>query len=209
MKLIAFGHRARSGKDTCAEYLRVRHGAVQERFANPLKRSVQAICGWDERHTDGALKFDVDPFWGFTPRWMMQRLGTEVGRSIDPQLWIRSMQKRLQSEIGLVVISDMRFPNEGDAVKAMGGITVKLVRPSLGPLVMPTFWNRMKDEWGAFLWNRKRTIDHPSETSMEKYPYDYTIMNDGSLEGLYEKVEIVLRLSEGLSQGPSRGVLVA
>lgn len=49
--------RARSGKDTAAKFL-IEAGIVSRSyaFAEPIKKCVNALFGWDERHADGELK---------------------------------------------------------------------------------------------------------------------------------------------------------
>jgi hypothetical protein len=87
-----------------------------------------------------------------SPRIVLQLLGTEFGRGIDPQVWIRravddalmihsgevsytSTKGRFPNETadlgpGLVVISDVRFLNEVREIRKAGGIVVRLNRPS-------------------------------------------------------------------------------
>jgi hypothetical protein len=73
------------------------------------------------------------------------------------------------------IITDMRFPNEMQAIKANGGITIKVVRPH----------------------DKEIPLDlHPSETALDDVEFDYEIVNDGTLEDLIEKVEgIILHIN--------------
>jgi hypothetical protein len=75
------------------------------------------------------------------------------------------------------VITDMRFPNELEAVVEKGGLTIRVTRD-----------------------NGTRAIDidpHPSETSLDNSTFDYEIVNDGTIKELAEKVQIIL-IKEGL-----------
>ena len=65
-------------------------------------------------------------------------------------------------------ITDMRFPNEMDAVKEREGITIRVVRPGT--------------ESGT----------HPSETALDEATFDYEIINDGEIVDLIEKVKEIL-----------------
>jgi hypothetical protein len=70
----------------------------------------------------GRDKEVVDPLIGVSPREAMQKLGTEWGRSLNPDLWVNLM--RAQIETGKhrkVVIDDVRFLNETLCVQALGG----------------------------------------------------------------------------------------
>lgn len=70
------------------------------------------------------------------------------------------------------IITDMRFPNELEAVKQRNGIIIKVVRPT------------EKNKTTARL--------HPSETSLDNVKFDYEIINDGEVVDLIEKVKTIL-----------------
>ena len=66
---------------------------------------------------------------GATPRHAMQTLGTEWGRQLlHPDLWIILWRSRARST-PLVVVDDVRFPNEVAAVRAEGGTIWRINRP--------------------------------------------------------------------------------
>jgi hypothetical protein len=100
-------------------------------FAGPLKAMLQAM-GLNPDETDGALKeAPCALLGGKTPRHAMQTLGTEWGRMlIDPDLWVRSWAARLPED-GDVVADDVRFRNEAEAIRDLGGRVIMIVRPGL------------------------------------------------------------------------------
>lgn len=81
-----------------------------------------------------------DHIWGrkvLTARHVLQTLGTEFGRSIDPDIWVNIALKRSEDILrdtlnkqNLVVISDGRFRNEALAVKRLGGTVIRLLNPA-------------------------------------------------------------------------------
>jgi hypothetical protein len=81
-------------------------------------------------------------------------------------------------------ITDMRFPNEMDAVKVRGGITIRV--------------NRIKfvtSEVEKVTWIPLPGIDiveHPSETALDNHNFDYVIDNNGSISDLITKVRTIL-----------------
>ncbi len=78
------------------------------------------------------------------------------------------------------VITDLRFPNELEAVKKRKGISIKIVRPQV-----------ILDGIGY------NSSDHPSETALDHITdWNYEIINDGSIEDLVEKVRIILKLED-------------
>lgn len=125
-RLIALTGAAGSGKSTAASYLVEHHGYVRVRFAQPLK-DMMAALGLDERHIEGDLKqTPMEELSGQTPRYAMQTLGTEWGRNcMGDDFWVNLWrQDALRHE--RVVVDDCRFPNEAEAIHALGGKIIKI-----------------------------------------------------------------------------------
>jgi dephospho-CoA kinase len=89
----------------------------------------------------------------------------------DQQMKIKSNPEPYIGNYPNWIITDLRFPNEMQAVKANGGITIRVVRPS----------------------DKEISLDlHPSETALDDAEFDYEIVNDGTIEDLKDKVEGVI-----------------
>lgn len=138
-RLIGFCGPAGCGKSTAAAAL-ARHGWTRVKFAAPLKdmlRAYYTACGLVdpnevEARIEGDLKEIPDPLLaGRTPRHAMQSLGTEWGRcSIATSLWTDAFAHRARPllDAGVdVVCDDVRFPNEADAIRALGGTIVRVL----------------------------------------------------------------------------------
>jgi hypothetical protein len=134
-----------------------------------------------------------------TYREFLQKLGTEAMRDgLHTNVWCnalfsdyhptpnKSMEESFKeqfvtgrSEIHYKlpnwIITDMRFPNEMEAVKSRDGITIRVTRPV-----------------HALSQENHCGLLHPSETSLDDVTFDYEIINDGSLEDLVEKVREIL-----------------
>ncbi|MGV6876769.1 deoxynucleotide monophosphate kinase family protein [Pseudochelatococcus sp. B33] len=153
---------AGSGKTTAAHRLIDVHGFTRHPMAGPLKAMLHSL-GLDETHTDGPLKeVPCELLGGRTPRYAMQTLGTEWGRNtICPRLWIERWHATLPK--GNVVVDDVRFGDEAAAVRAYGGIVVRIERPGL--------------EAGA----------HVSERM--DFDADHVIANGGPLAQLYHEID--------------------
>jgi len=162
-----------SGKSTAAEYL-MEQGVERVKFADGLKKMLYAL-GLTEEEIEGPLKEKpCELLGGKTPRHAMQTLGTEWGRELICQdLWVNAWKKEVsiwQDDMDIdVVVDDMRFPNEVLAVKSIKGVLVKLVRG-----------DRPNDQ-------------HASEAFIDTFVPDYTIVNNGSLEDLYDALEDLMR----------------
>lgn len=131
--LIGLIGRKGAGKDTAADVL-LREGYANVKFAGPLKamlRSLLAYQGVDEetieRMIEGDLKEAETPYLGGrSPRYAMQRLGTEWGRvQIADDFWVNIAIAKASD--GPSVITDTRFPNEADAIEAAGGVVFGIV----------------------------------------------------------------------------------
>lgn len=62
-----------------------------------------------------------------SPRLLLQTLGTEWGRSIDPDIWAKATLREAQ-KYEKVVISDVRFLNEVDLINEANGKVAKITR---------------------------------------------------------------------------------
>lgn len=139
MKIIGISGVARSGKDTLAKMLISEAGeAVHMSFAAPIREFVARLLGLPLKDLlDGPVKEQPIPeLGGKSPRQLMQTLGTEWGREmIDPDLWIKVARWRLgdlKKDLfppKIVVFSDVRFDNEAEMIRSMGGTIVVLRRP--------------------------------------------------------------------------------
>lgn len=189
-----------SGKDTIADYLCNIYGFKRDSFAGTLKDAVAAVFGWDRELLEGrtresrAWRETVDPWWStrlgmpnLTPRLVLQRWGTEVARKAwHDDTWIASLEYKLSRAQDDIVITDVRFPNEIRAVKAAGGVVIRVVRgpePPWYDLALETnsgTFNHMAQAWPEV---------HPSEWAWIGTHFDAVINNDADgLDPLFAQV---------------------
>lgn len=147
-----------------------------------------------------------------TPRKLLQLLGTEAGREIiHPNIWVNALfadypnkdtyildnpdlalfgskVKSVELEIKKPnwIITDVRFPNEAQAIKDRGGIVIRVNRLTEEQKIasLKARANRPNNAIKLALKN-----EHPSETALDDYEFDITIDNNGSIEELIEKVK--------------------
>jgi hypothetical protein len=112
----------------------------------------------------------VEPFKDITflemmsVREFLQKLGTEAMRNgLHTNTWVNATFATYNNT-SRWLITDVRFPNEAEAVKQKGGLLVRI--------------NRNSD-----------TGDHPSETSLDNYDFEITIDNTGTLQELITKTK--------------------
>ena len=202
VRIIGVCGRKRHGKDTVGGFLRDEANFTQLAFADPIKRIAMDLYGFSYAQCFGttADKETVDPRYGFSPRHAMQQIGTEMFRRLYEPTWvdyakttidralagqnplIHSHQAKAFLPTSLVardpsrwVLTDVRYPNEAEAIRRWGGTVWKVVRPSILEGLDDT---------------------HTSETSVDLIEPDHLIVNDGTLEDLRAKVLEVLALPE-------------
>jgi len=194
MNIIGLCGLAGSGKDTAADFLVEDHGFVKVALADPIKRACAEWFGWNEDDLWGpSYRRNVaDPMrvGGRSPRYVLQRLGTEFGRHCYEDVWVNyalriarevlDMHQHYVPSVGLagrasfyegVVIPDVRFLNEVEAIRNAGGVVWKIARPGAGLQ-------------GA-------AAQHVSETEQTSIPtqvFARIVINDGTLDELREKV---------------------
>ena len=181
----SFGHvaltgRAQSGKDTAATALELA-GWKRAAFADPLKAMALSIDPIVEVHTHAGTSFlhltkvvravgwDEAKRHGDVRRFL-QRLGTNGVRDhLGRDVWVDATMARVEVP---TVFTDVRFPNEADAVRARGGIVVRIVRREIADVP-----------------------GHVSESAMDGYAVDATITNDGTVDGLHLAVRRLVATS--------------
>lgn len=135
-----------------------------------------------------------------TVRDLLQQIGTDAMRNvIHPNIWLNALFadygikdlnyfKAYPDNYDLPnwIITDVRFPNEAQAIKDRGGIIIRVNRHTSVPEKTKVHMELKEDITGIL------TVNHSSETELNNYSFDYTIENNGSIEELINKVKIIL-----------------
>jgi hypothetical protein len=176
LPLLGLIGKKRSGKDTFAAPLLAEFGFHRVAFADPLREAALRLDPWvGPASTPGDLRLAYRRLSGVVAelgwerakdhvpgvRETLQRLGTDVVRELDPDLWVRAALAQIDERPWGVVVTDVRFPNEADAIRDRGGILVRITRP--GP-VDPD--------------------EHKTERALDDYAEDLHVVNDDTIEVL-------------------------
>lgn len=176
---IAFIGKQRAGKSTCSDYLITKYNGKRYSFASRLYKMQNKLYEMAELPCPLGTK----------NRGLLQYLGTDFVRAINPDQWVNILKKQLEQDIALdnikqenylfhdykscnMYIDDARFPNECKMLKELGFKIVKIIRPE-------------EDRITAGATN----LEHISETVLDDYMPDAMIINNCSLEKLFERVE--------------------
>lgn len=173
---------ARSGKDTVADFLVERYGFKRVAFADALKamaleinptidcvtvndtlRDHVEVLGWEgAKRTHGVRVF-------------LQDLGMACRNTFGAECWVNIVEKQIYA--GLmgehVVITDVRFPNEAEMIKAYAA-------------------TGNAELWRVHRPGNKPVNGHQSETAVDHVAATRDIYNDGTIADLHETIEFEL-----------------
>ena len=172
-KLVGLGCRAQVGKDTAAAAL----GFPRLAFADSVRALAQRIdpyvndfglrlsdaverLGWE------GAKVEIDEV-----RRLLQELGGGARDLISTRVWVDPVISYAQDQMldgESVDISDVRFPNEANAIRSAGGILIRIDRPDVPRL------------------------DHPPENALDDFDFDHVIDNSGTVEELCDAVRAIV-----------------
>ena len=136
----------------------MRNGLHDNTWVNALMREYEPVYkgkahdlkDWSELYTHEACKSCGEKYNGYKRQYLCKECIENDDVQIYPN-WI---------------ITDVRFPNEFDAIKAKGGLMVRVNRPGYDTSM----------------------VAHPSETALDGHDFDVVIENNGDLDDLKQKV---------------------
>ena len=122
-------------------YENLRKGWLRNLTGSNDPRNAELLYNWFENCKKKAIKD------GLSVRFALQQLGTEFGRAVSPEVWVRSVGSTCfdllegnvdyhrtlgkfsspGKRIGFVVITDGRFQNEALVLRGSGGAVIKIV----------------------------------------------------------------------------------
>ncbi len=132
MKNIAFVGFKQVGKSTAAKYLADTYGYQRHNFKDALVAEIKQNFPNLLQNLSDLYSFTIDELFEIKPpamRSLLQNYGTEVRRRDHEHYWVDMWTATLPE--GAVVVDDVRFLNEADAVLQSDGIIVRLVRPDV------------------------------------------------------------------------------
>lgn len=180
--IVGIGHVARAGKDTAANALMRDLNFIRIGFADQLKELAMvadplitsAVRTINTNIGHGHLAWTVQGLGGWEAakdtypevRKFLQRLGDGGRKVFGENFWVDQALNAAHAHDGHVVIPDVRYENEADAIRAAGGVVIKIDRPGYV------------------------AQGHVSETALAGWDgWDEVFMNSGSVQDL--QVDVV------------------
>lgn len=176
MKIICISGTACAGKDFTANALndlfeKDNHRVLITHYADLLKYICKTFFDWNG-------KKDVEG------RSLLQFIGTDTIRNINPDYWIEFIVGILDmfpNEFDYVLIPDCRFPNEINIMKEKYDcIALRVNRPN--------FDNGLTDD----------QKNHISETALDDFKFDYVLNNSGDESYINEITKFIDFINEGV-----------
>jgi hypothetical protein len=189
LALIKDGFKRVSFADPLKELARMAFGLNSELFINPEFKDVPLIkdnttpitekniellieclnnlVGVNPKLVNDITAACVDKGSFSTPRELLQWLGTDLCREVvDKNIWLNIAKKEIAKHSN-VVVTDVRFKNEADLIRELGGSTIQIFR-------MGESYNTPKDS-------------HSSENDLTDHYADVTLTNSCCITQLHRK----------------------
>lgn len=179
--LVGIKGKMGAGKSKSAEILKDNFKFSEYAMAEPIKKFAE-ILGFTKKELYGTQedKLRINKFWGISARQFLQKFGTDVCRkhlpTIIPEMsniWVQAFELYCQKNKNKnIIVSDVRFQDEANAIKKNGGIIIEIQRP------------REDEEWEKI----EEHTQHASETEMDSIKADYVVINNKDLTYLKEEL---------------------
>lgn len=169
-KIIGLLGRSRTGKDTIANYLCEKYPSYTNvKLSLPLKKGVCELYGFTMEQVESSSKDITDERWLKSPRETIQSLTEYMMQYMGTDFFTRRLYNMYDNgELSEnIIITDIRYEHDIYEIKKRNGIVIKVERPL-------------------------NNTSHKYESNIDNLKGDITIVNDGTLEDLYNKINRIL-----------------
>lgn len=169
--LIGLGFRKRNGKSVSSRYLVENYGFIEFAFATRLKQMIDALHDIPAYYKVTA-KESIIPSLGKSYRSLCEEYGQGMRTLFGAKYWVNLLKTDIKgANKEKIVVSDVRHMSEVSFIKEQGGILINITNPRIEP-----------------------DTKHISEQQLINYDkWDYVVINDGTKEELYKKLDILLK----------------
>lgn len=175
MKLIGYNATMGAGKSTAVELLRQEYPSKTVelvKMAGTLYRIQEYIY-------EQIAPVYIRPKDFVKDRKLLQWIGTEFGRSLDVNLWVNLFAAQVvASKADIVVCDDVRFDNEAEAIRNLGGKVIRIV----------------SDKASARINTTNGIANHASESGIRTDLIDAQVPNNGTIEEFRQNLNTVYQI---------------
>lgn len=154
--IIGLGHKREVGKDLAAtilaQQLTMEYGKLiikKVSFAQPIYDIARDLYGWAGMETKEwydsykEQKEEKLSKLNRSPREILISIGM-IMRQMDKDVFLN---RAIHQKAHIVIIPDLRFPNEAEAIKQAGGVIVKINRPDAPLITKPDDPDNQLNDW--------------------------------------------------------------
>lgn len=192
--IIGISGKIGSGKSTVTKFLidnMQEFNFVEKSFAYNVKAIASIISGLpiEVAMSQEGKNRELPLYGNMTVGKLLQVIGTDLFRDhFDDMVWVKSLFAPYDAAKDNWIVSDVRFKNEADYVKRMGGILVRLEGDPAGVRAKST-----------------RDLDHPSETDLDDYCGFNIVMHTEAGDAGTDKMHRLVRYVHELAYDKQNG----
>lgn len=177
-KVIGLSGYAQVGKDTVAQVLVQKYAFERIAFADSIRNflyEVDPIVGQVANEPIYLSKLVDRDGWEVAKqspevRRLLQRTGVAARNQWAKEFWIsQALKKMFPAGPRQYVVTDVRFPNEAEAIRLLGG-----------------------EIWRVTRGDSKAVNSHVSESALDNFKFDKVIENNGTIKDLEQLVVSLL-----------------
>lgn len=178
MKLVVFTGKMGSGKSTAVQHIKncnLDKKVVVIKFADPIYQMQEFCYRRISTVYQRPESFTKD-------RKLLQFLGTDWARAIDPNIWTTLWEREVKYAQenypnAILVCDDCRFENEAQAVLSLGGSIIKLT----------------SNKAAARIDTKAGINNHSSEAGIDDKYVAFSIDNSHTIEEFHNALDVVLK----------------
>lgn len=186
-RIIGITGKIGAGKTTAADHLAVAHGFREVTFKATMVEHLCKIFGVSsEMFTNSKHKETPQKkLYGHTPRYIMQKFGTDFCREmISQDIWLLPVERRMyylieKEDAECIVVSDVRFDNEAEFIRNRGGEIWQI--------------ERRHYDFASDTFEEEEAPSHSSELGILSGFIDHTIINKGSLSEFKNNIDNLVK----------------
>ena len=168
VKIIGLLGRSRVGKDTVADLIIKDYKQyVKVKLSYTLKVALCELYGFTMKQFESSDKDVVDKRWNKSPRETIQHLTSSMMDFMGKDFFTKRLYDDYDKNkiAPYIIITDIRYNHDIQEIRRRNGLVIKIERPN-------------------------NSVKYECENHIDSLEGDVTIINDGNIENLHEKIKM-------------------